>query len=72
MTKQNGMKTNLKYIIWLRNILAFLLAIVLIDMLVKRYYDHITIDGIRYGPILGFCSLLLLQYYIQQERRGKG
>ena len=61
------MKPNLKYIIWLRNTLALLLVVVLVDILVKKYYDH-RIDNMPYGPVAGFSSLLFLQYYIQKEQ----
>ena len=65
------MKPKLKYVIWLRNTLAVLLAVVLIDILVKRYYDHILTQDLPYSPIFGFSSLLFLQYYIQKEQQSK-
>ena len=59
----------LKYAIWLRNVLILLVSLLIIDFVVKKYYDHVPTELSPFRFIIGISTCLLLQYYIQREQQ---
>lgn len=59
---------NLKYIIWLRNLMIVLYVIILADYLVMKYYDGVPPDTNPAKLLIGIVPLLGLEYYIRQRQ----
>ncbi len=65
------MEFQLKYWVWLRNILVILFSIITLDFLVKKFYYGVQTSDMKLPLFLGIMSIISLQLQIEKQKKLK-
>lgn len=63
------MKFQLKHLVWLRNTLVLLLSILIIDFLVKKFYDGVPTSDMNFPMMIGLFSMIALELQIKKRKK---